>query len=215
MRLRRKPLAKKMVQEHPLVVSEPERIKGYWKNLFRNSSPVYVELGTGKGQYLARSCQNHPNINWIGVEKIEEVLLQACQKAEEIHCANLRFIWMDIQQLNQVFAAKEVDRILLHFSDPWPKKRHAKRRLTHRNFLKSYQQILKPEGELRLKTDNEPLFRFTQEELMHCGYHVIESSSDLHHSSFAKSNVMTEYEEKFSSLGMPIYYLAARPPSKD
>ncbi|OYD08983.1 tRNA (guanosine(46)-N7)-methyltransferase TrmB [Paludifilum halophilum] len=213
MRLRRKPYAKEMVQKHPRVVLEPERVKGFWKELFGNDRPIHVELGTGKGRFLSTVCRMHPRINWIGVERIEDVLLQACRKSDETDCDNLRFLWMDIQHLNEVFAEGEVEKILLHFSDPWPKKRHAKRRLTHHRFLNLYRKILTPSGTLQLKTDNESLFAFTLEELEHCGFRLLEFSRDFHRSPYARENVQTEYEEKFSERGLPIYYLLARPSS--
>ncbi|GGE19739.1 tRNA (guanine-N(7)-)-methyltransferase [Marinithermofilum abyssi] len=214
MRLRRKPEAKQKVMEHPLTVMEPEKVKGRWRNLFGNDQPIYMELGTGKGRFLSTVCQVKPGINWIGVERIEEVLLQALQKAEEAECENLRFLWMDIRQLDEAFAENEADRIYLHFSDPWPKKRHAKRRLTYSFFLEKYKQVLRPGGHVILKTDNEQLFDFSLEQLEAAGFRLLEQTRDLHNSPFAVDNVMTEYEEKFVSRGMPIYFLMAENPGK-
>ncbi|MDR6227449.1 tRNA (guanosine(46)-N7)-methyltransferase TrmB [Desmospora profundinema] len=214
MRLRRKPYAKQMVREHARVVNDPQKYKGKWRSVvFRNEHPLYLELGTGKGRFLSRVCQEQPDINWIGVERIEEILLQALNKSEELLVDNLRFLWMDVKQLPDCFAAGEVDRIYLHFSDPWPKKRHTKRRLTHRSFLHQYKSVLKPGGELLLKTDNQALFQFSLDELEEAGYKLVESTHDLYASPFAAGNIPTEYEEKFTSKNMPIHYLLAQPKS--
>lgn len=211
MRLRRKPHAKELVSNHPRVVSEPERIRGKWRSLFGNDNPIHVELGAGKGRFLSTVCGLKPDINWIGVERIEEVLLMALKKADETECENLRFLWTDVARLAEIFDRGEVDRIYLHFSDPWPKRRHAKRRLTHRRFLALYRQVLKPGGNLLLKTDSRDLYLFTLEELELSRFRVLEQSEDLHRSPYAEENIMTEYEEKFVSAGLPIYYVLAEP----
>ncbi|MDN4595338.1 tRNA (guanosine(46)-N7)-methyltransferase TrmB [Polycladomyces subterraneus] len=214
MRLRRKPEAKEFVRQHPRVINDPKQLRGQWRTFLQNDRPLHVELGTGKGKFLSTICSVKPNFHWIGVERVEEVLMQALKKADEQDCSNLHFLWMDIAELDEVFDRGEVARFYLHFSDPWPKKRHAKRRLTHRDFLAQYQKILGPEGELLLKTDHRSLYEFTLEELAVCGYTVLEQSEDLHRSPYSEGNIMTEYEEKFVAKGMPIYYLLARPPAK-
>ncbi|MFD1396500.1 tRNA (guanosine(46)-N7)-methyltransferase TrmB [Kroppenstedtia eburnea] len=211
MRIRRKPHAKQMVQEHPRVVKEPEQLRGKWHTLFGNDRPIHLELGTGKGQFLSRVCQDRPAVNWIGVERIEEVLLHALKKAEETPCANLRFLWMDVNRLDEIFAEGEVERIHLHFSDPWPKKRHARRRLTHHTFLHRYKKVLEPQGEILLKTDNSSLFDFSLEELEATGFTIVESTRDLYHSPYVRGNIPTEYEQKFTARGVPIHYLLAKP----
>lgn len=211
MRLRRNPRAKELVNRHPRVVGEPERFRGKWRSHFGNDNPIHVELGTGKGRFLSVVCGLKPAINWIGVERIEEVLLTALKKADEAECDNLRFLWTDVARLGEIFAPGEVDRLYLHFSDPWPKRRHAKRRLTHRRFLALYRQVLKPGGQLLLKTDSRDLYLFTLEELEDARFRVLEKSEDLHRSPYAEENIMTEYEEKFASAGDPIYYLLAQP----
>lgn len=210
MRIRRKPHAKQTVREHPRVVQESEQLRGKWVTLFDNDQPLYLELGTGKGQFLSRVCQECPQINWVGVERIEEVLLHALNKAEETPCSNLRFLWMDVSSLDEVFAEGEVDRIYLHFSDPWPKKRHARRRLTHHTFLHRYKKVLKPQGEILLKTDNAALFEFSLEELEAAGFTIVESTRDLYHSPYESGNIPTEYEQKFTARGVPIHYLLAK-----
>ncbi|SMO60455.1 tRNA (guanosine(46)-N7)-methyltransferase TrmB [Melghirimyces algeriensis] len=211
MRIRRKPYAKKAVCEHPRVVMEPVSYKGRWKKLFQNENPIYLELGTGKGQFISNACISDPHVNWIGVERIEEVLLQALAKADKTECTNLRFLWMDVNHLDEVFDEGEVDKIHLHFSDPWPKKRHAKRRLTHHSFLERYKNVLKADGHILLKTDNELLFDFSVEELEQSGFRILEYTRDLYNSPYIQGNIATEYEEKFVAKGFPIYYLLAQP----
>jgi tRNA (guanine-N7-)-methyltransferase len=223
MRLRRKPEAKRILLEHSLVFKPQDETKselrGKWKSQFaRPNQPLHVELGTGKGQFLARASLLHPEINWIGVERIEEPLLQALRKGEAsreeagMDPQNVRYIWMDVEWLTDVFAEGEVDRFYLHFSDPWPKKRHAKRRLTHRRFLAMYEKILAPEGDLVLKTDSRALYEFSLEEFAEAGWEIVERSEDLHRSPFVAGNITTEYEDKFASQGMPIHYVRVKPP---
>jgi tRNA (guanine-N7-)-methyltransferase len=216
MRLRRKPEAKKILSEHPLVFRATEENKsefqGKWSELFPHpEQPLYVELGTGKGQFLAKASGIYPEINWIGVERIEEPLLMAVRKGEATENTNLRYIWADVQWMDEIFAPGEVDRFYLHFSDPWPKKRHTKRRLTYRSFLNIYEKLLTPEGDLILKTDSVSLFDFSLEEFQELGWEILELSRDLHHSPYAAFNITTEYEEKFASQGMPIHYVRVKP----
>ncbi|WP_028778119.1 tRNA (guanosine(46)-N7)-methyltransferase TrmB [Shimazuella kribbensis] len=215
MRLRRNPQAIELLTTHPLSVTNYEEQKGSWKKLFDNSHPLYVELGTGKGQFLAKASTTYPNINWIGVEKIQEPLLLATRKGEETENTNVRYLWLDIVKLQEAFAPGEVDRFYLHFSDPWPKARHFKRRLTYRGFLKAYENLLSPTGDLILKTDSESLYQFSVEEIQESGWEIIEQSNDLHHSQWAETNITTEYEEKFAGLGMPIFYLKSVPKHMD
>jgi tRNA (guanine-N7-)-methyltransferase len=211
MRLRRNPQAIELLTSHSLSVTDYAARQGIWNKLFANPHPIYVELGTGKGQFLAKASTIYPEINWIGVEKIQEPLLLAARKGEETGNTNLRYLWMDIANLQEAFSPGEVDRFYLHFSDPWPKARHYKRRLTYRDFLKAYETLLSPSGDLILKTDSESLYQFSLEELQETGWDIVEQSNNLHHSEWAKINITTEYEEKFTGLGMPIYYLRAIP----
>jgi tRNA (guanine-N7-)-methyltransferase len=211
MRLRRNPKAIELLTTHSLSVTDYENQKGNWKKIFDNPNSIYVELGTGKGQFLAKASAIYPDINWIGVEKIQEPLLLAARKGEETRNTNIRYLWLDIVKLQEAFAPGEVDRFYLHFSDPWPKTRHYKRRLTYRDFLEVYQTLLSPNGDLILKTDSESLYRFSVDELQETNWTIIEQSDDLHHSKWDETNITTEYEEKFAGLGMPIYYLKAIP----
>ncbi|SFI97664.1 tRNA (guanosine(46)-N7)-methyltransferase TrmB [Thermoflavimicrobium dichotomicum] len=212
MRLRRNPKAIPFLMENPLVVKDPEQWRGKWQTLFPNPQPLFVELGTGKGQFLAKAASLHPDKNWIGVERVEEVLLKAVQKGEATECTNIRYLWIDVKKLPEIFAPGEVSRFFLHFSDPWPKKRHTKRRLTYRVFLNMYKDILAPDGDLILKTDSEGLYTFSLEEFTEMGWEIVEQTTDLHHSPYNEHNITTEYEDKFVSQGMPIYYVRVKPP---
>ena len=172
--------------------------------------PLHIEIGMGKGRFIMDMAALHPDINYIGIERYSSVLLRALQKMELNPLPNIKFICMDAADIAEVFAKDEVDRIYLNFSDPWPKDRHAKRRLTSRQFFARYDQILKKEGHLEFKTDNQDLFTFSLEEVPEAGWKLDASTRDLHHDAVLnEGNVMTEYEEKFSSKGNPICKLIA------
>lgn len=208
MRLRNIRGSKEMIQESPFVVQKPEEKKGSWKTVFVKEQPVHIEVGMGKGRFLMDMARLHPEINYIGIEMYDSVLLRAIQRREqqEEPLPNLFFLRMDARELPEVFAPGEVEKIYLNFSDPWPKERHAKRRLTSREFLARYQQILKPEGRVEFKTDNRALFEFSLEEIREAGWETEAVTWDLHHDEkLVQGNVMTEYEEKFSSMGNPIH----------
>lgn len=205
MRLRNVPGAREVIAKSPMVVHEPEKIKGNWNKIFKNDHPLQIEIGMGKGKFLYEMAKKNPDINYVGIEKYSSVLLRALQRMEEDPVPNLLFIRMDAENIEQVFAREEVDRIYLNFSDPWPKDRHAKRRLTSREFLKRYDQFLKKCGKVEFKTDNRGLFEFSLEELPYAGYEALKITYDLHHDGeMALGNIMTEYEERFSSIGNPI-----------
>lgn len=214
MRLRNIAGSREVIGESDFVVHEPEKQNGNWQKIFGNNNPIHIEIGMGKGRFLMDMARIHPSINYVGIEKYSSVLLRAIQKMEREECPlpNVRFIRMDAEAIEAVFSREEVDRIYLNFSDPWPKDRHAKRRLPSREFLARYDKILKKDGWLEFKTDNEALFRFALEELEPGGWKALGISYDLHHDKeMGKDNVMTEYEERFSSLGNPIYkYVIAR-----
>ena len=208
MRLRNIPRAEGVIREHRFVIKRPEDQKGCWKQVFGNRNPVYIEIGMGKGRFLLNMAKAHPNINFVGIERYSSVLLRAIEKFDtEEFCElkNVRFVCMDARNVADVFEQDEVNRIYLNFSDPWPKARHGKRRLTSREFLARYDQILKKDGTLEFKTDNRPLFDFSLEEVQEAGWKLLAHSFDLHHDEeMVKGNVMTEYEEKFSKAGNPI-----------
>lgn len=209
MRVRHKPWAKDLIAQHPeLVITDPYDKKGHWHEIFANDHPIHVEVGTRKGQFLIEMAKTYPEINFIGIEMISDVLVMALQKAMETELSNLRFIRGDGNHVSDMFAEEEVGEIYLNFSDPWPKKRHAKRRLTHENFLKQYQDILKPDGRLIFKTDNQGLFEYSLTSLSHYGMVLDDVSLDLHNSGVT-DNIMTEYEAKFSQKGQRIYRLIA------
>ena len=206
MRLRNIPRADDTIQAHDAVIKQPEEKKGCWNHIFGNENPVYIEIGMGKGKFLMRLAEKNPHIHYIGIEKYSSVLLRAIQKMEEEPLPNLLFIRMDAENIDEVFDLDEVDRIYLNFSDPWPKDRHAKRRLPSKEFLARYDRFLKKDGVLEFKTDNRGLFDFAVEELPQAGWKLVKITYDLHHDEeMMQGNVMTEYEQKFSSMGNPIY----------
>ena len=208
MRLRNITGSREIIGESVFVVHEPEQQKGNWRNIFGNNNPIHIEIGMGKGRFLMDMAKVYPFINYIGIEKYSSVLLRAIQKMEreEQPLSNVRFIRMDAETIGNVFEIEEVDRIYLNFSDPWPKDRHAKRRLPSREFLARYEKKKKKEGQLEFKTDNKDLFLFALEELEPAGWKAEKISFDLHRDKdMSEGNIMTEYEEKFSSIGNPIY----------
>ena len=207
MRLRNITGSREVIAQSPYVVKEAvlEKCPGTWHALFGNSSPIYIEIGMGKGRFIHTMAKEHPDINFVGIEKYSSVLLRAIQKMEEEELPNLKFIRMDAEDIAKVFGPGEVDRIYLNFSDPWPKDRHAKRRLPSREFLGRYDVILKKEGRLEFKTDNRDLFDFAVEELGPAGWKPQAITYDLHRDeTLMEGNVMTEYEEKFSAMGNAI-----------
>ena len=207
MRLRNIPGAKEAIANSELVVQEPKELKGRWHERFGNENLLYIEVGMGKGQFIMEMARRNPQINYLGIEVYESVLLRALQKAEgEEALPNLLFVCMDARELPEVFDKGEVDRVYLNFSDPWPKDRHAKRRLTSHEFLERYNQILAEDGQIEFKTDNSGLFEFSLAEASNLPWQVKEHTFDFHHDELMNSgNVMTEYEEKFSALGNPIH----------
>ena len=217
MRLRNIPRAESVLEACKEVVKDPESLRGDWNQTFKKEQPLHIEIGMGKGQFLLTLAAKKPQINYIGIERYSSVLLRAVEKFQELEAegkapANIRFICMDANDLPTVFAPAEVSRIYLNFSDPWPKDRHAKRRLTSHEFLARYEKILKKDGTLEFKTDNKDLFDFSLEEMKNAeGWELTAFTYDLHHDVvLSKGNVMTEYEEKFSSQGNPICKLIAR-----
>ncbi len=217
MRLRRIKGADEMVQSSPFVVKDVKEKKGQWRKLFGNDKPLHIEIGMGKGRFLTTLAQQNPDINYLGMERYTSVLIKGIAKlnAEEeagTDTSNIRLMCEDATEVCDMFDADELDRIYLNFSDPWPKERHAERRLTSRTFLKKYQQILKAEGELIFKTDNRGLFDFSVETIKEAGWQLVSCTYDLHHSEYVEGNVMTEYEEKFSAMGNPICRLVAKKP---
>lgn len=214
MRLRNIRGSKEIIAESKYCVQNYQEHKGNWSALFGNQNPIHIEVGMGKGQFLTRMALLHPEINYLGIEMYDSVLLRAVQRRERLEedPTNLFFIRMDAKTLEETFAPGEIDRIYLNFSDPWPKDRHAKRRLTSREFLARYEKVLKPGGLIEFKTDNQDLFTFSLEEnALTDSWTLLASTRDLHHDeALNQGNVMTEYEEKFSSQGNPICKMIVR-----
>lgn len=217
MRLRNIPGAKDAITESSYVVQMPAEWKGKWNRRFSKEQPLHIEVGMGKGRFLMDMARLHPEINYVGIEMYDSVLLRALQKRERLEADgvkldNLMFMCIDARLLPEIFEKGEVSRIYLNFSDPWPKARHAKRRLTSREFLARYSQILKTGETVEFKTDNKDLFEFSLEESKEAeGWTLLAHTFDLHHQEdMMTGNVMTEYEEKFSSMGNPICKLIAR-----
>lgn len=211
MRLRNIPGADEAIADSPHCIQEPMAEKGRWHLIFGNENPIHIEIGMGKGQFIMKFAKEHPDINYIGIERYSSVLLRALQKMEIEPLPNIRFLCMDASIITEVFDKEEVAKIYLNFSDPWPKERHAKRRLTSRQFFERYDKILARNGVVEFKTDNDDLFAFSMEEVAEAGWTLDAHTFDLHHDPVLnEGNVMTEYEEKFSSLGHPIHKLIAR-----
>ncbi|MCR5687349.1 MAG: tRNA (guanosine(46)-N7)-methyltransferase TrmB [Lachnospiraceae bacterium] len=206
MRLKNVPGSREAVAANDAVIKDPGSVKGTWaENIFRNTNPIHIEVGMGKGKFISYLARENPGINYVGIEKYSSVLIRALQKNEEDPCPNLRFIRMDAEDIEDVFGKGEVDKIYLNFSDPWPKDRHAKRRLTSGRFLGRFAEILTDGGTIEFKTDNRTLFEYSLGELEPAGWTLLASTFDLHNDeTLSQGNIMTEYEEKFSSAGNPI-----------
>ena len=208
MRLRNKPWALDYISEHEdVVIPNPEDFKGKWHEVFGNNNPVHIEVGTGKGQFVIGMARQNPDINYIGIELFDSVIVCALEKIVEAEKpSNLRLLKVNGADLEKYFAKGDVSRVYLNFSDPWPKMRHAKRRLTHGVFLSIYERILIDNGEVHFKTDNRGLFEYSLVSMNEYGMSLNFVSLDLH-ANEPEDNVKTEYEEKFSAKGQPIYRL--------
>lgn len=211
MRLRNIPGADEIVSASPYCIQNAELHRGQWSRFLGNNRPIHLEIGMGKGRFLMDLAGLHPDINYIGVERYTSVLLRAVQKMDGQSLSNVHFLCEDAAKLPEIFAANEVARIYLNFSDPWPKDRHKRRRLTSREFLACYERFLAENGQLEFKSDNQALFAFSLEELNASRHWRLDASTcDLHRDAvLCGGNVMTEYEEKFSALGHPICKLTA------
>ena len=210
MRLKNVKNAKNIIEEGKYYVNKPCDYKGKWHELFQNDNPIYLEIGMGKGKFILENALQNTDVNYIGIEKYDSVLVRAIQKTNKFELNNLKLIKIDALNLSTIFD-KEIDLIYLNFSDPWPKDRHARRRLTSSEFLARYDRILVPDGTIEFKTDNRGLFDFSLEEINASDvWKVTAHTFDLHHTpEMFAGNIMTEYEEKFSSQGNPICKLIA------
>ena len=207
MRLKNVKGADEVIKASSYIILNPNNNKGKWNKVFDNNNPIHIEIGMGKGDFIIGMAKLYPNINFIGIEMYDSVIVKAVKKLEDEQLNNVKLIRMDARLIEDVFD-KEIDLIYLNFSDPWPKNRCAKRRLTHERFLNRYEGIFKGAKTIYMKTDNIDLFAFSIESLSDFGYKLKNVSLDLHNSDF-ENNIMTEYEKKFSSKGVKINRLEA------
>lgn len=210
MRMRKKKnCSARMERCSDIWIKNPEENKGKWSSVFGNDNPIHIEIGCGKGNFILGMAKMYPEVNFIGIEKVEDVLVMAMEKVTDAELNNVLFMDMDAEKIEEFFTKGEIERIYLNFSDPWKKKKQAKRRLTHKNFLDKYKNVLNEGDYIYFKTDNRPLFEFSLNSFCEENYKLSNISLDLHNSNF-EGNVMTEYEERFSKMGMPIYRLEAK-----
>ncbi|TLQ03930.1 tRNA (guanosine(46)-N7)-methyltransferase TrmB [Pediococcus stilesii] len=210
MRVRNKPWAPELIEAHPdLIVEKGQEFKGKWHERFAKKQPLFIEVGTGKGQFIINMAKKYPQYNFIGIEIQKTVIAIALKNALEEQLPNLQFLYADGAELTDYFEDHEVSKVFLNFSDPWPKTRHEKRRLTFKSFLKVYEQILIEHGVVEFKTDNQGLFEYSLSSLNNYGMYFDGVWLDLHHSEENDENVETEYEHKFSAKGQPIYKVRA------
>lgn len=210
MRVRNRKGATELLEANPqYVVLNPEDAKGKWHEIFGNNHPIHIEVGSGKGAFITGMAKAHPEINYIGIDIQKSVLSYALDKVLEADVPNIKLLWVDGDSLTNYFEDGEIDQLYLNFSDPWPKKRHEKRRLTYKSFLDTFKQILLEHGEIHFKTDNRGLFEYSLVSFSQYGMTLKGVWLDLHASDF-EGNVMTEYEKKFSSKGQVIYRVEAQ-----
>ena len=204
MRMRRKKnLIPRMERCAAYRIAEPAALKGNWRSLKPDCTALWVEVGCGKGKFTAETAQANPTVLLVAVERCREAMVVAMEKAQSMGLKNVLFIDMDVAEIESVFAPGEIDRLFINFPDPWPRKKNAKRRLTHRGFLDKYCRVVKQGGEFHFKTDNAPLFAFSLEEFAACGLETKNVTDDLHKEGV--TGIMTGYEEKFHALGTPIH----------
>ena len=203
MRMRKmKNLDVRMERCAALRIAEPAALKGNWRSLKPDASALWVEVGCGKGKFTAETAAANPDVLMIAVERCREAMVVAMEKAQSMKLTNVFYIDMDVANIEEIFAGQEIDRLFINFPDPWPRKKNAKRRLTHRGFLDKYCRVVREKGEFHFKTDNAPLFAFSVEEFAACGLEVKNLTRDLHANGIV--GIMTGYEEKFHALGTPI-----------
>ena len=183
-------------------ITKSEQMQGNWKSLKEDATQLWVEVGCGKGKFTAETAEANPDVLLIAVERCREAMVVAMEKAKNMGLTNVFFIDMDVAKIEEIFASFEIDRLFINFPDPWPRKKNAKRRLTHRGFLDKYCRVVKTGGEIHYKTDNAPLFEFSVEEFAACGLTVKNLTRNLHENGVV--GIMTGYEEKFHALGTPI-----------
>ena len=209
MRLRHIRGAEQAIATSPYVIQQPQEYRGRFHQLFGNRNPLRIEVGMGKGRFIMELASQNPQVNYIGIERYSSVLLRALQKREELALPNIYFMCEDAKLLSEIFGPGEIDRIYLNFSDPWPKDRHAKRRLTSPDFMRVYDKILRKDGTVEFKTDNQDLFTYSLASIPEAGWRVESFTRDLHPSALGEGDVMTEDEMRFSAAGHPICKLIA------
>ncbi len=209
MRLRNVPKTLEPMRNNPSYVDKPDELKGKWSEYFQNSNLIYIEIGSGKGQFITTLANTNEGINYIAMERYSSVLGKFIENVPEEGMANLAIVNVDAENMVDYFEDGELDRIYLNFSDPWPKKRHAKRRLTNVRYLEMYKKLLTDEGIIILKTDNQDFFDFSVEQFELVGFLLQDITYDLHNSPLVEGNITTEYEERYLSQGLPIYGLTA------
>lgn len=209
MRLKKVKDAKERVEASEYYVNAPSEYKGKWNELFKNNNPIHIEIGMGKGNFIIGMAKAHKDVNYIGIEMYDSVMVKAVEKLkqEEKPLKNLKLVLIDAMKIDEIFEG-EISRIYLNFSDPWPKAKHEKRRLTSKIFLEKYDRIFKGQKQIFQKTDNNDLFNFSMVSLVENGYELRNVTRDLH-SENVSDNIMTEYEEKFSNAGIKINRLEA------
>lgn len=209
MRRRNVKNAQRRIENHlDLLIKNPQDYKGKWQKFFNNNNPIYLEIGMGKGRFLLEHANHNPNINYIGLEKFASVIVQAVEKISVSHLSNIKLINDDATKILEFFDQKEIQKIYLNFSDPWPKNRHEKRRLTYKKFLEKYEIILN--GDLEMKTDNQALFEYSLISFNQEHWEFLDLSLDLHNRSVDEMIILTEYEERFIKKGNRIYFLKAK-----
>ncbi len=214
-RVRRVPGTQERLAASRYSINDPHNWRGHWHDLYPQQQPLIIEIGSGRGRWLYHMAKAHPENNYLGVDVVPEIIMDAIDEygARTDTTELIRFLWLDAEHLDEIFAPGEVSDIYLHFSDPWPKKRHAKRRLTHRGFLDIYQYILADTGKVHFKTDSQDFFTFALEEFEACGWRLEDVTRDLY-ANLPEDNIATEYERRFHKRGLPICHLCAYPPHK-
>jgi len=208
-RVRRNEEERTLLLEDKRLISGEEKVD--WEEVFQNKRPIRIEIGMGRGTFIYNMAKQYPNVNFIGIDVVPEVIYEGIERMEKRGGVpdNVRFMWVNAERIDDVFEKKQVEKIYLNFSDPWPKTRHAKRRLTHENFLKRYEKILEDNGTVEFKTDGKELFEFSLNEFARLDWKLSDITFDLY-KNLPHDNVATEYEQKFVKLGVPIYRLVAR-----
>ena len=201
MRLKHIKNAEEIISKYKYLVKSPKENKGKWNKVFNNDNNIEIEIGTGKGKFIIGKALENPNINFIGIEKYDSPLVSAVKKLEELELDNLKLICLDALEIEEVFD-HEIDKIYLNFSDPWPKKRHTKRRLTSSVFLNKYESLFKNKKRIEMKTDNDDLYEFSSESFIENGYDIVKTDTNYF------DTIRTEYEDKFISLGKNINYIS-------